>query len=189
MPVEACLEAALSLGVAALCLTNHGEIADYRELSRLAPLDLIVIPGVEISAPEGDFLLYSQDFDFLESLEAVQPLPASKERPDATAVVWAHPFAGNPGGRNASEEYISSVAIEVDGIEVYNGNWPDDEASELARRVAGEYELGEMGGSDAHKLADMMRCWTEVGGGIGSVADLIAAIKDRRTTARKSEST
>src|SRR5665811_1999000 len=95
MPAEVYLEAASSLGLETICVTNHGEINDYRTLVTMAPEDLHVIPGIEISSPGGDFLLFSTDMDFLGSLNAVQALPDRRSRPSRTAVVWAHPFADN----------------------------------------------------------------------------------------------
>lgn len=197
------------LGLEAVCITNHGDIADFEDISGMvqggfsgtavespsrleawdvsgaAPSGLTVIPGVEISSPVGDFLIYSEDLDFLRGLEAAQQLPLRSQRPERTAVVWAHPFAGNGGGANASEDYIRKVVPQVDGIEVFNGNWPDDEASALARRIAAGYELAELGGSDAHRSEHLMRCWTEIDGRIASVANLITAILERGTAAAK----
>lgn len=185
MGIEAYLEAASSLGLEAICVTNHGEISDYKTLVTLAPEQLHVIPGVEISSPDGDFLVFSTDMDFLGSLNAVQALPDRQSRPFRTAVVWAHPFAGNPGGESAGSEYIRGIAAEIDGIEVYNGNWPDEEASALSRRIALEYDLAELGGSDSHQRESLMRCNTVFSREITNVAELVAAILDRETVAVK----
>lgn len=180
MGTGALLERAAGLGLKALCLTNHGDVADFDALG--ASGGLSVIPGVEISSPEGDFLVFSADLEFLRSLKAVQSLPAPADRPPETAVVWAHPFAGIPGGRGVDEGYLADVADRVDGIEVYNGNWPDDAASEYARSVADLYGLAELGGSDAHQEANLLRCWTEYEGE-PDVRGLVAAIRRRRTRA------
>ena len=182
MSVDACLQAVLELGLGAICVTNHGNMSDYDDLVRLAPAGLKVIPGVEISSIDGDFLIFSTDFGFLRGLKPAQPLPARAERPVETAVVWAHPFAGAAGGSLMREDYLERVAFEVDGIEVYNGNWPDEKASRKARRLANQYKLAELGGSDAHRRENLMRCWTEVGE-IAGAADLINTIRKRETRA------
>ncbi len=185
MPAKVYLEAATLLDLNAICVTNHGNMGDYDWLKTAAPAGLTVIPGVEISSSEGDFLIYSGDLEFLRLLEADQPLPPRNERPAGTAVVWAHPFAGRPGALGVSQEYIAGVALSVDGIEVYNGNWPDDKASVEAARIATKYSLAELGGSDTHRREQLMRCWTEINAEIQTVADLVEAIKNRNTTAHK----
>lgn len=182
MEVSSYLEAAAELGLQAICITNHGNMDDFDTLVRLAPSGLIVIPAVEISSIFGDFLVFSTEDDFLRSLQAAQPLPGRSDRPDESAVVWAHPFAGAAGGVMMGEEFLARVARGVDGIEVYNGNWPDEEASGVARQLANRYGLAEMGGSDAHGRSNLLRCWTEVKE-VGSAADLIKAIKTRSTRA------
>lgn len=185
MTTKAYLEAAALLDLSVIFVTNHGNMVDYDSLKTAAPADMVIIPGVEISSREGDFLIYSVDHDFLRTLQADQPLPPREERPLQTAVVWAHPFAGRPGALGMSQEYIAGVASSVDGIEVYNGNWPDDEASIEAARIATKYGLAELGGSDTHRREQLMRCWTEMGEEIKTGADFVEAIKNRNTTANK----
>ncbi len=183
MSVYQYLTAAASLGLTAICLTNHGDMRDAAALESAAPAGLTVVAGVEISSPEGDFLIFSEDRHFLKSLKPVQHLPERFIRPRGTAVVWAHPFAGNAGGRDASEAYISGIASRVDGIEVCNGRWPDREAGLLASRIAADFKLAELGGSDAHQIDEIMRCGTSFDMEIKNAADLVAAILNRNTRA------
>ncbi|MHB0867099.1 MAG: PHP domain-containing protein [Thermoleophilia bacterium] len=185
MSVDAYLKAALKMEWQALCVTNHGDMADYDELVRQAGNQLLVIPGVEISSPEGDFLLFSTDLDFLRTLTPIQTLPSRADRPDQSAVVWAHPFAGVAGGLGVGEEYLARTAAQVDGIEVFNGNWPDDAAGEAARRLAESCELAQLGGSDSHRQKDLMRCWTELDR-VEDAAGLISAIMSGATKAVRS---
>ncbi|MDO8736459.1 MAG: PHP domain-containing protein [Thermoleophilia bacterium] len=185
MSIKEYLKATNDIGLSTICVTNHGEIGDYEILRASAPAGLHVIPGVEISSPDGDFLVFSTDMAFLGSLNAVQALPGRSARPPDTAVVWAHPFAGNPGGAGASKEYIRGIAGGVDGIEVFNGNWPDEEASALARSIAHENGLAELGGSDSHRLDSLMRCHSIFTRKITNAAELVAAIMDRQTVAAR----
>lgn len=182
MSIDTYLNAIRELEVTVACVTNHGDMDDYDEIVQRVSAGISVIPGVEISSVEGDFLFFSTDLDYLRSLEAAQPLPDRNSRPVETAVVWAHPFAGAAGGSQMGEEYLSSVAPRVDGIEVYNGNWPDKEASRLARRIADTYGLAELGGSDTHRRESLYRCWTEVND-VDGPEGLVLAIKNRRTKA------
>jgi len=182
MSISAYLEAVSKHGLNTICLTNHGNVEDYLVLKQEAPAGLTVIPGVEISSEYGDFLIFSTDFDFLSSLKILQGLPPREDRPKESAVVWAHPFAGL-AGKQLPEDFVKRVAVQVDGIEVYNGNWPDEEASERAREIAGRYDLAELGGSDAHRCEDLLKCYTEVKVVVASAAELIGAIKNKLTQA------
>lgn len=168
-----------------ICVTNHGDMSDFDKLLRCAPAGLIVIPGVEISSAEGDFIIYSTDLAYLRTLKPAQPLPDREERAAECAVVWVHPFAGSSGGRSMGEGYLADVAGRVDGIEVYNGNWPDEAASRLARSLAASHNLAELGGSDTHRREQLFRCWTEVQAEVGGSADLIRAIREGKTKAEK----
>lgn len=182
MSVASYLQAARQLGFEALCVTNHGDMADYDELVRQSGSRQVVIPGVEISSVEGDFLFFSTDLDFLRTLAPIQTLPSREDRPHQTAVVWAHPFAGVAGGHGVGEDYLVRVAAQVDGIEVYNGNWLDEAASLAARRLAADHGLAELGGSDSHRRAGLMRCWTQLAR-IDDAAGLISAIRSGATKA------
>ena len=185
MSIDQYLKAAAQLELQTICVTNHGEMSDYDELLRRAPAGMTVIPGVEISSREGDFIFYSTDLAYLRTLKPAQPLPDRAERPAGCAVVWVHPFAGSPGGRGMGEGYLAEVAGRVDGIEVYNGNWPDEAASRMAGKLASAHDLAELGGSDTHRRKQLFRCWTEVQAEVGGAADLVRAIRERKTRAEK----
>ena len=181
MRVSSYLDALVELQLEVACLTNHGDMRDFDHLARAAPAGLKLIPGVEISSAEGDFIIFSVDHDYLDSLLVMQELPQPRDRPEQTAVVWAHPFAAI-GAANFSSEYIAGIAARIDGIEVFNGNWLDGQGVELAHRVAEHYNLAELGGSDAHRRENLLKCWTEVDE-LDSAGDFITAVTERKTRA------
>ena len=114
--------------VEAVALTNHGDISDNLRLGpALAAEGVLLIDGVEISTLFGDFVIFSPDLDYLETLRSVQDAPRPGSVPDDAAVVWVHPGAG--GGRSGSAYYPgieNMVAGVVDAVEVYNGSWLGD---------------------------------------------------------------
>ncbi len=180
MDTRSYLKALGELGLACACLTNHGDMKDFDSITRDAPRELTMIAGVEISAPRGDFLLFATDLEFLDGLAPAQELPSRNRRPQQTAVVWAHPFAGIPGGLEIDDAHVRDVAEAVDAIEIYNGNWPDAAASGRAMKIARHYGLAEVGGSDSHSADQLMRCWTEADQICGA-EDLIEAILSGET--------
>jgi len=176
-------------GVEAVALTNHGDISDNRRLApALAAEGVLLVHGVEISTLFGDFVVFSPDLDFLGTFAAVQDAPRAGELPDDAAVVWVHPAAG--GGRSGSAYYLGlerMVAGVVDAVEVYNGNWLGESYVTAAEQIAAQLGAARTGGSDAHEAGQLMACYTELPDPVRSTADVVAALKQRRTIPHRSE--
>jgi predicted metal-dependent phosphoesterase TrpH len=167
--------------VEAVALTNHGDISDNRKLGpALAAEGVLLIDGVEISTLFGDFVIFSPDLDYLETLRAVQDAPRPGTVPDDAAVVWVHPGAG--GGRSGSAYYpgIEHMVGQVDAVEVYNGSWLDARYVNIAEQLASTLGVTRTGGSDAHQPGDLMTCYTELPNPIAGTADVVDALQSRR---------
>ena len=169
--------------VEAVALTNHGDISDNRKLGpALAAEGVLLIDGIEISTLFGDFVIFSPDLDYLDTLRAVQDAPRPDSVPDDAAVVWVHPGAG--GGRSGSAYYPgieNMVAGVVDAVEVYNGSWLAERYVAAAEQIADVLGTARTGGSDAHQPGDLMVCYTELPDPITSTADVVEALRGRRT--------
>ena len=149
---------------------------------------VLLIHGVEISTPVGDFIVYSPDLDFLDGFRDVQDVPAPGELPDHAALVWVHPAAG--GGRSQSAFFHGLerlVADVIDAVEVYNGNWLGDWYVESADAIAAQLGVARTGGSDAHEVARLMACYTEIPDPVRSTEDVVTAIKQGLTVPRRSQ--
>jgi predicted metal-dependent phosphoesterase TrpH len=165
--------------VAAIALTNHGDVADNRRLEGpLAEVGTVLVHGVEISTPSGDFIVYSPDLDYLAEFGAEQEVPQAGTIAANAAVVWVHPAAG--GGRSGSL-YRASLGDElaplIDAIEVWNGNWTQRRFVGTAARLCRRLGLPATAGSDAHRVQRLGVRATEIGGEVRSTADVVAAIK------------
>ena len=175
--------------VEAVALTNHGDISDNLKLApALAAEGVLLVHGVEISTLFGDFVIFSPDLDFLSAFAAVQDAPRAGEIPDDAAVVWVHPAAG--GGRSGSAYYPGlerMVAGVVDAVEVYNGSWLDERYVTTAEQIAAQLGAARTGGSDAHAAGQLMACYTELPDPVRSTADVVAALKQRRTIPHRPE--
>ena len=169
--------------VEAVALTNHGDISDIRKLGpALAAEGVLLIHGVEISTLFGDFIIFSPDLDYLDTLRAVQDAPRPETVPEDAAVVWVHPGAG--GGRSGSAYYPgieSMVAGVVDAVEVYNGQWLGDRYVAAAEQIASALGVARTGGSDAHQPAALMACFTQLPDPVTGTADVVEALKMGRT--------
>ena len=108
----------------------------------------------------------------------VQAAPAAGTMAQDSTVVLVNPAAG--GGRSGSIYYSSlaeQVSMLIDAVEVWNGNWTDDQYVDTAARIAHDLGLPATGGSDAHRADRIGRCATEIEGDVRSTADVVAAIK------------
>jgi predicted metal-dependent phosphoesterase TrpH len=164
--------------IEAVALTNHGDLSDNLRLGpALAAEGVLLIDGVEISTLFGDFVIFSSDLDYLETLRSVQDAPRSGSIPEHAAVVWVHPGAG--GGRSGSAYYPGierMVADVVDAVEVYNGSWLGDRYVRIAEEIAAQLGVTRTGGSDAHAPEDLMICYTELPDPVTSTADVVQAL-------------
>ncbi len=176
-------------GVEAVALTNHGDVEDNRRLGpALAAEGILLIDGVEISTLYGDFVVFSPDLDFLAGFRDVQEAPRRSDLPDDAAVVWVHPGAG--GGRSGSVFFPGlerHVADLVDAVEVYNGAWLDQRSVAAAEQVAAGLGVARTGGSDAHDVAELMLCYTELPDPVRSTADVVDALRRGATVPRRPE--
>lgn len=165
--------------VEAVALTNHGDLSDNRKLRpALAAEGVLLIDGVEISTLFGDFVVFSPDLDYLDTLESVQEAPRPTTVPEHAAVVWVHPGAG--GGRSGSAYYPGiehMVAGAVHGVEVYNGSWLGDRYVSIAEQIADTLGVARTGGSDAHDTRQLMVCYTEFPRTVAGTADVVEALR------------
>jgi predicted metal-dependent phosphoesterase TrpH len=173
--------------IEAVALTNHGDISDNRRLGPvLAAEGVLLIDGVEISTLFGDFVIFSPDLDYLETLRSVQDAPRAGSVPEHAAVVWVHPGAG--GGRSGSAYYPGiehMVAGVVDAVEVYNGSWLADRYVKTAEQIAAALGAARTGGSDAHTPAKLMTCYTELPDPVTSTEDVVHALRHGQTVPQR----
>ena len=177
--------------VEAVALTNHGDISDNRKLGpALAAEGVVLVDGVEISTLFGDFVIFSADLEDLETLRAVQDAPRPETVPADAAVVWVHPGAG--GGRSGSAYYPgieSMVAGVVDAVEVYNGSWLGERYVGIAEQIADRLGVTRTGGSDAHRVGDLMVCYTEFPEAVTGTADVVEALRAGRAVPHRTRAT
>jgi hypothetical protein len=183
----------LNARMKAATVTDHGSARACHELKKRLK-DVSVLFGIELSALEGDFLLFSTDIEYISSLTQYVKSVADIRNDDTCAVVWAHPKSRTAKGWRApaiSKKATRTALARVDGIELFNGRML---ALLENRAISPAYfiRLGELaekaglavtGGSDAHTRGYMMCSWTEFPPGARKPADFISAIKNRKTRA------
>ena len=137
-----------------IAVTDHDTVEGAREVARLAPDDLLVIVGCEVSTADGHLLALGVD----RAPDPGRPLPetARSVRAAGGVAVVAHPFQRSRHGARAD------AIDDVDGIEVYNAHAVTNVRNRQADRFATRREYPRFGGSDAHRPATVGRAATDV---------------------------
>ncbi len=116
--------------------------------------DIIIVPGAEIATDNGDVLVYC--IKPLSIIPRTLELLIRVAKENNCILVPAHPFDEN---RNSIGDLI--FEYQWDAIEVYNLN-SSRKANEKARRAAQILGVLGIGNSDAHRLEDMGKVYSEL---------------------------
>lgn len=152
------LEAAHKHGLRAIAITDHDNLGGSLEAMELAPKGLLLIPGMEITSEVGDIIaLFIHAPIKALDLEGI----VAEVRAQDGILYLPHPFRGR---RSLSLDLIKNIDV----FEIFNGrsqgiNYNNDSFgnSEIVQ-FAQEHRLTGIGGSDAHKPAELMRVLTWV---------------------------
>ncbi len=176
-------------------VTDHHTTLGCKMLEESCP-EVKIIWAVEITAKEGDFLVYSLDKDYLSHLTNFQDSVDCLERNDHTAIIWAHPRVPtresigwtSPGPE--SKRVLETIR-HIDGIEIFNGKMLELTMHSFVQRVYftnlvkiaykgnDDGKLSLTGASDAHDFAHFFTAWTAFSKDIKTPEDFIFALKNR----------
>jgi predicted metal-dependent phosphoesterase TrpH len=149
-------------------VTDHDTVKGCgvtRQLASAYP-DILIIPGVEISTPQGDMMVLGT--------EEMPPQPWTVEgivdfaRDRDYVSVVPHPYR-EYGLGDLARNY------KVDAIEVLNG-YSSPSANKLARNLAKLMGLPGVAGSDAHQPSELCTVYTEVQASL-DVDEILKALK------------
>jgi predicted metal-dependent phosphoesterase TrpH len=149
-------------------VTDHDSIRACNMTSQLASAyeDILIIPGTEISTPNGDVVVLGA--------EEMPPVPWTVENVvdfardrDYVSIV-AHPYREYGMGDLARN-------FKVDAIEILNGG-SSESANAQAKELAKQMGLPGIAGSDAHQPAELCSVYTEIQAPM-DVDEILHAIK------------
>jgi predicted metal-dependent phosphoesterase TrpH len=174
-----------ALGFAGLALTEHNAFWSPDDLARLqARTSLILVRAAEIQTEEtGHVLVLGWDDDPVWPYHRFERLRQAATAKGAVLLI-AHPYRRwFPlwARRQALGEPQEATALhpwwrQADGLEVHNGRAPAEENA-LACEAAGALALPGTGGSDAHRLEDLGRAWTELPDWVKTPQDVVEALR------------
>lgn len=142
------------IGLAGLAVTDHNAIDGSLTAQALGRAEgLLVMTGVEVSTAEGHVLAYGVREMIPRGLTAAETV--ERVRAAGGVAVAAHP-----------RRFPSGVGLDIagtvafDAVEVLNGG-SSRGANRAALRLAQGLGKGQTGGSDAHRLDEVGRSYTE----------------------------
>jgi predicted metal-dependent phosphoesterase TrpH len=156
-------------------VTDHDSVRGVKATVELASAypDILIIPGCEISTPQGDMLVLGTD-ELPHRPWSPENVADYAKSIDGVSIV-AHPFRVYGMGDYARK-------LEVDAIEVLNGGTNKDgntRAKELARSMS----LPGTAGSDAHQMSELFAVHTQVDASL-NLDSVLAAIKKGKVSAK-----
>jgi predicted metal-dependent phosphoesterase TrpH len=175
-PVSSILNQACNVGLDAIAICDHNTIQGSLEAERLAEengLDLLVIPGIEISTTRGHILILGGREEFPKNSNPKDIIEMAR-RHDCM-VVAPHPYKGYP-------KSLGDVSdLDVDAIETLNSRYILGRFNKRATAMAIKLDLPMLGNSDAHFVEMVGRAYTRVDSE-PSVDAIFKAIASGKTT-------
>jgi predicted metal-dependent phosphoesterase TrpH len=189
------VERAREIGISAICITEHDNMWEVRELEELARgSGVVFIRGMEVTTDMGHIGAFGLD----RYVGGIYKLEALRRVVDEAGgiLIANHPFRYRLDERfsfiNPDHETIDQAHPEraaklplfqmVDAVEVLNGACSDEE-NLFALKVARHLGLAEVAGSDSHSAGSVGCVSTILDAPVSDVRGLIDAIKARRSRA------
>ncbi len=152
----------------AVAVTDHNTFEGLSKMMELASAyeDILIIPGVEIGAEEGELIVLGIKELPPKPWVAEDVIEFAKER--RGVVIAPHPYRGYGLGDHVAE-------LDVDAVEVLNGITSSDlnrQAEDLAKAKG----LPGVAGSDAHKSKELWTVKNEIQASL-DVDEILKAIK------------
>ena len=160
------LSAHPSIKVAAL--TDHNTVQGYQSTQKLASVypDILIIPGVEISTPQGDIVVLGTEELPSEPWTVENVVDFAHE--NGVVSVVAHPYR-EYGMGDLARNY------KFDAVEVLNGA-SSPLANKTAQDLAKLMDLPGVAGTDSHQPEDLFTVCTEVQADL-DVEEILKALK------------
>ena len=189
------VERARAIGIGAVCITEHDNMWDSREIAALASdSGVIFVRGMEVTTDLG----HVGAFGLERYVGGIYKLAELRRVIDLEGgiLIANHPFRYrldprfsfiNPDSEPIDPTYPDRAAKlkifdMVDAIEVLNGACGEDE-NVFALKVARYLGMAEVAGSDSHSAGSVGCVTTLLDGPINDERDLIDAIRSRRCRA------
>ena len=184
MSAQELIERAAELRLAGIVVTDHHYQWPQAELQAIAERtghpDLVVLSAYELTSSEprtrqhaGDLLIYGSPDDATMPMWTCYEDAITIARAHDALIISAHPFRQNAGAGDRVYH------MDIDGLEIYNQNHSPLDVMR-ARTAARKTGLIAVGGSDAHRVAQVAQFLTVFRRPVKTMEDFVREIRARR---------
>ena len=154
--------------IKAAAVTDHDTVRGCNAIRQLAAAysDILIIPGVEISTPDGDIVVLGADELPPRPWTAANVVDFARDSGCISVVV--HPYR-EYGMGDLAKNY------RFDAVEVLNGE-TSASANKLARDLAKLMGVSGVAGSDAHQPSELCTVYTEIQASL-DIDEVLNAVK------------
>lgn len=129
-------------------VVDHDNIKGGLAAKRIAGKRIIVIPGEEISAKEGDIIVFFSDGKYDGNLVEI----CERARRENAMVYAPHPFDSL---RHSLGNNINTIKNFLGAVETFNSRCMVSSANMKAKMFADKNSIPALGGSDAHFIEEI----------------------------------
>lgn len=143
--VEAILERAKAVGLAAVAITDHDTLEGVRYAARLKNPPVLVIPGMEVTTADGHLIALGVSELVPRGLGVIETIDLVHAR--GGIAILPHPYHRL---RHAVGFREHDAIAAADAVEVFNSRYIVGSANRKAARRAARLGKPSVGGSDSH---------------------------------------
>jgi len=152
--VEKVIESAMAKKLDGIAICDHDTMEGFFAARKYVvdhELDLIIIPGIEVTTSKGHLIVLGLEEGIKKglSLEETIRIAREKEREKGGTVVIIAPHPLHPF-RHSIGNLCMHSELDIDAIETFNSRYFSGVANEIARRKAARKKICLVVGSDAH---------------------------------------
>lgn len=181
----AMVKRAREIGLDAICITDHHSFLSSQLIDHIARQENFkIFRGAEYHTANGHILIYGI---FDDSFNSGRYLPMQevidKVQSEGAIAVPSHPY------HRGYSRYLGDDIFNLRNIyalETFNARIPEEE-NIMAQKASKMLKLPGIGSSDAHSLPELGKAYTIFDDYIGSIRDLVNAIKKGKFRVGKAE--
>ncbi|MDD4330728.1 MAG: PHP domain-containing protein [Methanosarcinaceae archaeon] len=173
---ESILRNAKNRGLDGIAICDHDTVEGglvCAEIAKKLRIDLIVIPGIEVSSSKGHILVLGVKTNIKPGLSPEETIKQAKLL--GGTVIIPHPFKRSSHGIGKFE------GLDADAIEVFNSRCLFNTANEKAKKAARRLGFPAVAGSDAHIPEMVGQAYTEIAAEENTVEAVLRAIGEGKT--------
>ncbi|MDI9623334.1 MAG: PHP domain-containing protein [Methanothermobacter sp.] len=169
------IKRARRIGLDAIAIADHDTMQGSRVAEKEAKnfKDIIVVPAMEISTSKGHILALGIQDEIKKGVTPQEAVDSIHEQ--GAIVIIPHPFV-----RYREGLFVNVQDLKFDAIETLNSRYIFGYSNWRARRLAKEKNLPMIGSSDAHFIAAIGTCFTQIDSE-PNIDDILTAILKGRT--------